>query len=587
MKRKQLFPLALLALSLTSCQIIDPVERLITSRSAVAFVVGGDAETTRISVSSVTEPVDLSLESGIAGLTLSEAVTSLDEAYFPEVKDMTKGTPIYTENFDAVYGGFSATAFDPKADGSLLTEVWGAGTYLENNGVVPFQKAEGKANTYYYDYNTGYTDSKVDWPESGSLIYFLQTPYDKTKGLNAKFYAPDGTSDHPMGSIQFDYTSPTSGNAGTDAEAQTDILFTSKIMDIDTKDSDNKVLFYHALTAIKFKDGTTGNNNGNDLVHIKKVTFNNIVGSGHCTISPSYDDKSQSRSSECTAWSDLGEADCCFTQTFTSKVNGYNSTLGKGYVPDSFSAYDTALNNLNDGTFTQTFMLIPQTCGDDATLTVEYTIGENSDVHSRTVSLKNMKWKAGELRTFTISINDVKVNVSDNMSGDKKTKYGILMENTGNVTAYLRCALVANWVYDDPNTTANENVIVSACDIFTTGKFCKTEEGDYGFKTNWLVGDDGYIYYTLPVKAQKPTKYRLFEMYQAPETTPYKDAHLEIAIALQGVQFDKEKTRVKAAWNVENVHVMELTFDSNGKMTQTPTGQTIADALIDVPEDIK
>ena len=112
-------------------------------------------------------------------------------------------------------------------------------------------------------------------------------------------------------------------------------------------------------------------------------------------------------------------------------------------------------------------------------------------------------------------------------------------------------------------------------------------EPDYGFKTNWLVGDDGYIYYTLPVKAQKPTKYRLFEMYQAPETTPYKDAHLEIAIALQGVQFDKEKTRVKAAWNVENVHVMELTFDSNGKMTQTPTGQTIADALIDVPEDIK
>ncbi len=569
--------------SLASCQIFNPQESLVSSGSAVAFIVGGDAAKTKSAAAPTVGPVDLSIESGIAGLSLSETVTSLDEAYFPENVIETKGTPVYTENFDAVYGGFSAAAFEPKTDGSLLTDVWGAGTYLENNGVVPFKKAEGKANTYYYDYNTGYTSSKVDWPESGSLLYFLQTPYSKTKDLNAKFYAPDGTSSNPMGSIQFDYTSPTGGTAGKDAEAQTDILFTSKLMDMGTKDTDNKVLFYHALTAIKFKDGTTGNNNGNDLVHIKKVIFNNIVGSGRCTISPSYINGTHT-SSECTSWSNLGEADCSFTQTFTGKVNGYNTTLGSGYVPDSFDDYDTALNNLNNGTFTQTFMLIPQTCGDDATLTVEYTIGENSDVHSRTVSLKGMKWKAGELRTFTISINDVKVNVSDNMSGNRKTKYGILMENTGNVTAYLRCALVANWVYDDPNTAANENVIVSACDIFKTGKFYKNEDGGYGFKNNWLVGDDGYIYYADPVPAQKATKYSLFHEYEAPETTPFKDAHLEIAIALQGVQFDESKACVKAAWDVENVHVVELSFDGSGNMTQTPTSVTVAEALGTEPQ---
>ena len=589
---------------MTACKTDLPAIEEPARDNAVTFVVGGDESATKAAErAKVMEPVDLSSDTGVEGLMLTETVTSLDGELFPAPVTDTKGTPVYTENFDAIVGGFAATAYIPKSDGSELTDAWGSD--FGSNGTVQFNKTGTRTYSYNYS-NSGATgvDWNLAWPEPDrQLLYFLQAPYATTSALSPKFYAPDGT--HPMGRIEFDYTSPTSSGAGKDAEAQKDILFTSKLMSESTKDEDNHILFYHALTGVKIKAG----NAGDQITTIKKVVFNNIAGTGHCVISPNYSTSNTSgdnpsnagtpktdasKSAQCALWTP-GAANCSFTQTYSGMVSEYSKGQMAlvGTVPDSFSAGGSALNNMNTETFTQTFMFIPQTLGANATMTVTYTLNEatagNTTEYTRTVSLKDIVWKAGELHTYTITINDVRVDVDDDMSNDLKTKYNLTTINTGNVTAYLRCALVANWVYDDPETTANENVIVTACDIFSTGVFQKWQTGGRGFQDNWIVGSDGYIYYKKPVLPNMQTTYNLFYRYIAPSASPYKDAHLEIGIALQGVQFDAEKAKVSSAWDVGNVHAMTLSFsepDEYGSITTTRTdsGQSILNVLETAPE---
>lgn len=578
----------LAAVLVTACNTDLPAGKE-TSFAELTFIVGGDEALTKAAVEAkVMEPVDLSKDCGVEGLLLTETVTSLDEEYFPVGITDTKGTPIYTENFDALVGGFAATAFEPKADGSKFTSAWGSS--LGDKGTIQFTKTA--ARTYSYDFSnalqTG-VDYSLRWPAGNQLLFFMQAPYATTKALNPQFYASDKT--HPMGRIEFDYTSPTSSGAGKDAEAQKDILFTSKLISESSKNSDNNLLFYHALTGVKFKAGNKEEQN----TVIKKVVIKNIAGSGHCAISPNYTTNSSYKSAVCVEWTP-GSASSSFTQTFTGTVMEYSK--GKvdqvGTVPESFSAGGTALYNLNDNLYSQTFMLIPQKFGEGATLTVYYTLNEstgNTDVYERTISLKDVVWKAGELHTYTLTVNDIRVDINDQMSSDKKEKSNIQTKNNGNVDAYLRCALVADWVYDDPDTkTINENVIVSPCDIFNTGTFLKDDTGGgYGFKSNWIVGDDGYIYYCKPVLPYKSTIQSLFHMYYAPTGTPYHDAHLEIGIALQGVQFDAEKAKVTTAWGVDKVNAVTLEFSEpdaygNRTCTKTPTGKTIKEMLQTTPE---
>ena len=594
----------LAAVLVTACKTDLPADEQSKASTTITFVVGGDEAATKAAgEAKVMEPVDLSADTGVEGLMLTETVTSLDGELFPAQDTDTKGTPIYTENFDALIGGFAATAFKPKSDGSKLTDAWGSD--FGSNGTVQFNKSGTR--TYSYNYSdSGATgvNWNLAWPEPDrQLLYFFQAPYSLTSALSPEFHAPD--EDHPMGSIHFSYTSPVSSNGTSDAEAQKDLLFTSKIISESSKDEDNHILFYHALTGVKFKAGNFGDN----ITRIKKVVIHNVVGSGDCVISPSYSGGANtapgnqsnagtahdnaSKSAQCALWSSLGSPDKTFTQVFGAGtfgdgiVNEYSKGSNAGAVPSSFSENDTALHNLNDAMFTKTFMLVPQTCGEDASVTVYYTINEVTDptVYERTVSLSGIVWKAGELHTYTLTVNDVRVDISDTMSPDLRSKTAIQTRNTGNATAYMRCALSANWIYDDPDTQVNENVIVSHCNIFNTGTFYKNEEHGLGFKTNWILGSDGYVYYKNPIKAGKATTYSLFHKYEAPDTSPYPGAHLEIAIALQGVQFDESKAKVKAAWNVDTVDALDVSFDMEGNMITSESGMSIADILSTTPEN--
>ena len=62
------------------------------------------------------------------------------------------------------------------------------------------------------------------------------------------------------------------------------------------------------------------------------------------------------------------------------------------------------------------------------------------------------------------------------------------VQNTGDTTAYIRAAVVVNWVNAD-----NKQVYAQAPSFTVTPE--NTEN------TNWVLGSDGYYYYKLPVEA--------------------------------------------------------------------------------------
>ena len=252
--------------------------------NTVAFTIGGNGSNTRgTAVRTAVAPAhvfDLPGETADEpGFCLVETVTDMNEKAVDAVSE-TRATPVYTENFDGLFGtDLYGTAYKTQDGNAQLTDVWGS--YLENGGTVNFKKVEGTANTYAYDYSAGQT-TNLHWPEDNKLLYFLQAPYTFTSALKPKFYAD--------GHIEFDYadpTTPASSVITNGAAAQKDFLFTSKVMTKDTKDTKNHVLLYHALTAVKFQ---FGNVDQDVKTAITKVTIKGVKSKGHCTIAPNYED---------------------------------------------------------------------------------------------------------------------------------------------------------------------------------------------------------------------------------------------------------------------------------------------------------
>ena len=591
----RIFVLAIPAMMLVvSCNEENQVGNLSIPKSAVAFVVGGDETSTKSvsssSVCSTINTIELLEESEIKNLVLTETVSDIDD-YYALSEAETKGTPIYTENFDGVIGGFTGVAYIPNTSGNAYSD-----SDIQGDKDATFSKIEDR--TYYHDY-----ESRLTWPSDNELLFFLKANQPDLKYFGeggVKYYAP--SSDAELGSIHYSYNVP--GGSDKDAELQPDILFTSQLVKKNTEK--NRILFYHSLTAVKFQNGNVAD--GKQQIVIKKVVLNGIKGSGDCVIKPNYESGKNtsegnpsnaksapdhiSKSAQCSKWSNLGEPASSFTQTFDGTL--VNEYAGNGEVPESFNTApngdNTSLNNLNKSDFSQTFMMIPQVLTDKATVTVYYTFvtgdddNPNDKVYKSTASLKGLEWKAGEIHTYTLAINGIHVEISDKVNKETNVKSDIVTKNTGNTIAYLRCALASNWVYDDPDTKdINENVLVAANDALFTGKFI-ADGNKPGLNNGWIIGSDGHVYYANPILPGHTTKIPMFTSYNAPAKTPYQDSHLEIIIALQGVPFDDDKASVKKAWNVDKIYVMEPTFDGGVITALTKTSTTIHDKLTETKE---
>lgn len=496
------------ALLVTSC--INEKEGIIASigENDIAFKIAGIQTKATPEDSFVSTETIASFKFGKGdNFSLEEEVMSLDGM------PATKGTPAFTENVASLYGSFNAVA-NPGADNSLP------------DANFPYDEA---TNLWTHHYHLG------DIWEYAPLHFYMRMPAEPAGVSGDYTYNSDG-------SIEFDYTSPSS------ATAQQDILFTSTTM---TKETENgkSITFYHALTGIKFSNfytnkGITGANAITKTI-IKEVTISGVKNTGHCKMVL----ENASSSKTVAQWSGLGIANNATTTTFTVSCSDTTNYKNGSYGLDTLLDENATARNINDNDGSFTLWLIPQTfAASDVTIKVKCDVElVSGDATKKTyedeeleVSLGARTWKAGELHTFTLKPVYVGVELEDEMSDDKFTKSSVRVDNTGNVFEYVRVNLIGNWVGEVQTAEGVYNEEETILNGYTTSDDTNTtlveawndKDGytSYGTfenlvpkstvipataantKNNW-VRYDKYYYYIKPIGPNDAVTDQLFSSY--------------------------------------------------------------------------
>ena len=573
--KKIYIALAVLATAaLASCEQEKSFNDVKVGENGLVFSFQGTASTRAAEgISPVQKGATLELEADEDGqkLFLEETIQDLN-GFSPE----TKGTPAYTENVGVLYAD-NLSVYGDKGNFTTAT------TFVNMDDA----QVDGGGWRYYHNYLSD------PWPAGEAVGFYLNMPA-----------SPDGLtiSSRTGGKFNISYTTP------TDAASQEDILFAYRSMDKATYTNNYKkngipVFFNHALTGVKF---AIANYDKTEKITIKSVSFTGLVGTATCEITPALDNTTSHSSAleSVVKWVIPATPDRSQTYTsgeFTDTVYfapGAGSFQNNGEYPSSFSAGGNE-HNLNDGDASQTFWFIPQAMTDDVELTIEYTFGSattRTGIINFGEVLSGVEWKAGQLRTYTIRVDEVNVKIEDTVTigsgqtttytddhGDVHTIYGgtksgIKITNTGNTDAFIRAAITGQWVDE------NDAPVFSFTDFAdTTGDIIKeidswyndqfgTGNGKFGVfdglvgytkngktgtgNTGWVKGNDGYYYYTTKVAPNATTGTALFNTYtvtlaQVPRIKvagELQDVHFVMEISTQAISA-KKQDGTDYAWN--------------------------------------
>ena len=528
------------------------------------------------------------------GLIMEETIETLNDIYAPA----TKGTPAYTENVGKLYENLGVVI---KNESSELLNT--TGFYAMDDEMV------GGGWRYQGEF--------AGWPDADTpLDFYLWMPVSNNGIQGTPTYGTNTVDNKKVHTITFSYKTPTGSDS--DAKAQQDLIFAARSL---SKSDHNaalpngaSVLFKHALTGVKF---AIANYDATNQITIKEVTLNNIKSQGTCTITPDLDIENNHRdyptptesvtdpytSAEAVNWGTPTTPASFSSGSFGAPVSYATGGSFKddsndyGKYPKSFSDAG-ATDNLNTKTASQTFWFIPQEMTDDVTLTVKYTFGSATE-QTWTIKIgevlkkangNRVYWQAGELRTYTIKVDEVNVMISDNVNitgpstesvtdpagnsftidnsyvGSSKTD--VKIKNTGNTDAFIRAALIGQWLDVDTHNpvfgftdyTAGEVVKV---DSWYEDQFV-TENGKHGAFVNlpgyhnkvknttytnplsgWQLCSDGYYYYTTKVPAGEFVPNDLFTSYTISSTPAVKVAgkihkvYFVLEVATQAVSAKK------------------------------------------------
>lgn len=594
--KKIYFALAVLgAATLVSC-VKDIEENNPLSpvgKNTLAFRINGGA-TTRAGeeADAITRGVTIPLGNAVNGPSFSmvETVVELDAT-----APVTRGTPAYTENVGVLYKN-NLAVYSP--DGSFGTAT------LET---MDSDQIESGGWRYQHTYPSD------PWP-TGTAHFYLRMPATQV-GVTSYSYPTEG-------SISFEYTSPLT------AAEQQDILFAYTAL---TKGEHNDflpngapVLFNHALTGVKFAIGNDADeisyNPEDNKIAIKEISFKGLKDKGTCVITPVNSGTHVSAAAAVWNPNTLDTVrDSLSSGTYADTVHfksGESFGANGGSYPDSFVAEGTGLHNLNDAAATQTFWLIPQEISADVELTIKYTFAGKDSYWSIDLGsiLAGVKWKAGQIRTYTIKVDDVNVKIADTVTPNSKenqplttlsgepilkpngdpylyTYYGgiknnLTITNTGNTDTYLRAALIGQWLDEDGNPvfgftdyTAGRVVLV---DSWYQDQFV-SHQGKHGFFVNlpgykninkdtqcknplngWFLAEDGYYYYTSIVPAGQNVPQPLFTSYTVDKNPAVvvagkvKDVYFTLEIATQAVSAKNSTggdVTLSEAWSKAGVSV--------------------------------
>lgn len=489
---------------------------------------------------------------------LEETLGSLDEMYAPE----TKGTPAYTMNVGSLYGAFNAVAYDGNK-AKLTSEADVPYSYITDKGI------------WRYQY-----DSDI-WAKAQPLHFFMRMPADYIDANVGSTYAPNPNN----GSVTFTYTSPANSNGVKDAVSQKDMLFAYRSLteaQYSTYSGGAPVLFYHALTGVKFRIGNEQSDG--TKTYITKVTFTGLKDTGTCTVTPvaegtssttpgEVDDPSYYSSASAVSWNNVGfsSTGVQFSQEYSeSTIVDYGNVTNKKF-PNSF--YNDAIGtdyNLNDENATMTFWFIPQDMTNDVKVTVEFHVSIKDKTgawkagETKTLSFdlgkainakagKTVKWNAGEIRTYSLAPKDVDIHIEDKI--DTYTKSDVVIVNTGNVDAYVRCTIVANWVRDAQDEDGNpmKEIVVgytsedpSSSETWQPWKLnAQGNAANYGTFTGlpgsgWVY-QDGYYYYQNVI---------------GPGGSPYTDLFTKYVVSGSPVMYLPSEENILVREAVEGIHLV-------------------------------
>lgn len=515
--KKYLFIAAVAAFALTSCQQEkdNNVNNATGGKSNVSFVLQGGAPTRSGDVKS---PVRQGISTEIGrvdgqSIYIEETITDLGYTE-PE----TKGTPLYTENL-----------------GYLYRDKLGVHTSTYTAGDVVYQQisednlSDGLYWCYGYDYPTN-----IWGDENTDVDFAFYMPSNMTSnGVSPTFNGNTTT---------FTYVSP-----ATASETQ-DIVFGGVTKTFKEYHSDyakyggTKVKLYHALTGVKFAIANPKKNGKLEYdIQIKEISFTGLVNGGTCTFTPG----STGLDGGTIEWTSTStEGGNVISQTFDpGDLVDYDKATDQNHFADSY--FDGGINkNINDAKASKTFWLVPQSItGSDAVLKIKYDMNGKKDqyLEIRLGDLKASNWEAAQIRTYTFKLDEVNLKIEDTITmaeatqqeidtpwGTKEitsyagsTKQNVVITNTGNCDAFIRAAIIGQWRDKSGNPVFGftdythgvqlvdswyEDVIVKKTNI--QGEFTDLPG------TKWVVGSDGYYYYTEVVPAGQAIPNNLFTKYE-------------------------------------------------------------------------
>lgn len=237
------------------------------------------------------------------------------------------------------------------------------------------------AYNLYYDTTTGKAEKESDklfWPTNGQVRFFAFAPtvedFNKLETGGTLELSP---ATH-KGSPTLTYTVP------TDVTKQMDLM-TVRADASGTTTPEVELNFGHALTAVQIKCGK-----GMLAGKITKVTIAGIYGKGKQVIGS---DK----------WTPLDDTKATYTISKEITLSTGEGATDKIHAPENTPIAGTATDNL-------TFMLLPQTLPDGATMTIKFTDDATKTERTLTGSLAGQTWEAGKIVTYSVSPSSIHIS---------------------------------------------------------------------------------------------------------------------------------------------------------------------------------
>lgn len=140
--------------------------------------------------------------------------------------------------------------------------------------------------------------------------------------------------------------------------------------------------------------------------------------------------------------------------------------------------------------------------------------------------------------TNTFEPSEVKGDITEEFKNGDEIKKNVVIQNTGDVDAYVRVALVPNWV-DASGNIADE-----------------VEQGDYAIElalgnSGWFKGSDDYYYYSYPVapNASTPVLVKSCQPLVPKTDAAGNELHFELHVIASLIQAEPDAAVVEA-WDV-------------------------------------